>query len=165
MTYFPLEISRSGRYVAGEVIVPRPIEAASRPALWTPHGRAGWEDDVEMDKDEKAWAVVQLDVSRRYHEMVASLVKQGKLTLRPGLPGFGQLPAAVTSWQLDGLHYSRAMALIEPLAVIPQALWNRLDRAGSAAQVLELIEPVAVLPQRIWDELDELVAREKERSH
>jgi len=165
MSFFPLEISRSGRYVAGEVILPQPIEAAKRPALWTPGGRAGWEDDVEMDSDERAWAVLELDKSRRYHEMVATLVKQGKLTLRPGLPGFGQLPAAVTTWALDGLHYSRAMALVEPVAVLPQTLWNRLDAAGSAAQVLELLEPVAVLPQRIWAALDELVGQEKGRSH
>jgi len=165
MSFFPLEISRSGKFAAGEVIVPRPIEAAERPALWTPGGRAGWEDDVQMDSDERAWAVLELDKSRRYHEMVAALVGQGKLTLRPGLPGFGQPPAAPTSWSLDGLHFSRAMALIEPPAVIPQALWNRLDKAGSAAQVLELIEDVAVLPQRVWDELDELVGQEKGRSH
>ncbi len=41
MTYFPLEISRSGRYVAGEVVLPRPIEAAKRPALWTPVAAPG----------------------------------------------------------------------------------------------------------------------------
>lgn len=134
-----------------------------------PGGRAGWEDDVQMDSDERAWAVLELDKSRRYHEMVATLVKQGKLTLRPGLPGFGQLPAstAVTSWALDGLHYARAMALLDtdPSVVLPQSIWDGLDAAGSAAELTRILEPVAVLPQRIWAALDELVGQEKGRSH
>jgi len=167
MSFFPLEISRSGRYIAGEVALPRPIEAAKRPALWTPGGRAGWEDDVTMDSNERAWAVLQLDRSRNYHQMVAALVGQGKLTLRPGLPGFGQLPTAVTTWALDGLHYSRAMALLDtdPSVVLPQSIWDRLDAAGSATELTRILEPVAVLPQRIWAALDEFVVREKERSH
>lgn len=170
MTYYPLELSRSGDFVAGEVTLPRPIEPAARPALWTPGaGQVGFEDDFQMDSAERGWAVLQLARSHRHHQTIAQLVAAGKLTLT-GLPGTtpsGHLYAPPTSWALAGLHYSQAVKLLEddPAVAFPQSLWTRLDAATSTAELVSILEPIARLPQRIWDELDELAGQERGRSN
>jgi len=170
----PVELSKSGDYIAGEVLLPAPVDPDGRrqalyPAASVFKTPVGWESDFELDAGERAWVAIQLDKSARYHELIQRMAGAGQMALRPGPPGGYSASAsglyAPTSWALLGVYHAQAMQLLEQHRAVhlAAALWSRLDAAGSASAIVRLIEddPIARLPTHIWTELDRLAAAER----
>jgi len=104
---YPLQLSRSGRYIEGivELAGLHPgtdlmLPPGQRPAVYEAKGIVGTETDLEVGAD-AAWVALQLQKSSRYWEWITKLIGDGALALAPGaLP---RLATKSASGQYDRL--------------------------------------------------------------